>query len=200
MKSGGCKPIDAPRGSGTAIASYFIAFADPGLSRRLCDPLRSDGRVCALGVLRHPRVRAGPPRQGRRRPGPMLMGVSVGATGFALGAARAHGDADLFRELYRSAHLAGVPVGVGGQTKFAAGGALGNALLLACWPRTASPPRPPAPPAMNGSLSAGARITLVGTVVASGIVHAIAASLSPPPIRSQRCSDAGRAPSWPARH
>jgi hypothetical protein len=59
------------------------------------------------------------------------MGVSVGATGFALGAARAHGDADGYRELYRSTHLAGVPVGAGGGTKFAAGGALGNALLLA---------------------------------------------------------------------
>ena len=56
----------------------------------------------------------------------MLMGVSVGATGFALGAARAHGDRELYRELYRSAHLVGVPVGVDGRTKFAAGGALGQ--------------------------------------------------------------------------
>jgi len=55
----------------------------------------------------------------------------VGATGFGLGAARAHGDADLFRELYRSAYLVGVPVARGGKTSFAAGGTLGNALLLA---------------------------------------------------------------------
>ena len=131
VKSGTCKPIDAPRGSGTAIASYFIAFADPRLSRRLYDPLRGDGRVCALGFCGIREYAPGFHGKGDVDAGPMLMGVSVGATGFALGAARAHGDADLFRELYRSAHLAGVPVGAGGQTKFAAGGALGNALLLA---------------------------------------------------------------------
>src|SRR6186713_485062 len=49
VKTGSCKPADAPRGSGTAIASYFISFADPRLSRRLYDRLRAEGRVCALG-------------------------------------------------------------------------------------------------------------------------------------------------------
>jgi hypothetical protein len=131
VKSGTCKAVDAPRGSGTAIASYFIAFADPALSRRLYDGLRGAGRRCALGFCGIREYAPGFHGKGDVDAGPMLMGVSVGATGFALGAARAHGDADLFRELYRSAHLVGVPVGVGGQTKFAAGGALGNALLLA---------------------------------------------------------------------
>jgi len=131
VKTGSCKPVDAPRGSGTAIASYFITFVDPGLSRRLYEALRDEGRVCALGFCGIREYARGFRGKGDGNAGPMAMGVSVGATGFALGAARAHGDGDLYRELYRSAHLAGVPVGGGGRTKFAAGGTLGNALLLA---------------------------------------------------------------------
>ena len=131
VKSGTCKPVDAPRGSGTAIASYFLSFADVPLSQRLFDAVRSEGRVCALGFCGIREYALGFHGKGDGNAGPMLMGVSVGATGFALGAARAHGDADLYRELYRSAHLAGVPTAARGNTKFAAGGALGNALLLA---------------------------------------------------------------------
>jgi len=131
VKSGGCKPVDAPRGSGTAIASYFLSFADPSLSRRLFDAVRGEGRVCALGFCGIREYARGFTGKGDVDAGPMMMGVSVGATGFALGAARAHGDADLYRELYRSTHLAGVPVARNGKTRFAAGGTLGNALLLA---------------------------------------------------------------------
>jgi len=88
-------------------------------------------RVCALGFCGIREYARGFTGKGDVDAGPMMMGVSVGATGFALGAARAHGDADLYRELYRSTHLAGVPVARNGKTRFAAGGTLGNALLLA---------------------------------------------------------------------
>ena len=142
VKSGSCKPVDAPRGSGTAVASYFLSFADARLSRRLFESLRTDGRVCAIGFCGIREYARGFHGKGDGNAGPMLMGVSVGATGFTLGAARAHGDRDLYRELYRSAHLAGVPVGVAGGTKFAAGGTLGNALLLAML--TANRVAPPA--------------------------------------------------------
>ena len=142
VKSGSCKPVDAPRGSGTAVASYFLSFADARLSRRLFESLRTDGRVCAIGFCGIREYARGFHGKGDGNAGPMVMGVSVGATGFTLGAARAHGDRDLYRELYRSAHLAGVPVGVAGGTKFAAGGRLGNALLLAML--TANRVAPPA--------------------------------------------------------
>jgi hypothetical protein len=131
VASGTCKPIDAPRGSGTAIASYFLGFANARLSQRLYDALRDQGRACVLGFCGIREYAPGFHGKGDGDAGPMMMGVSVGATGFALGAARAHGDGDLYRELYRSAHLAGVPVSGGRATKFAAGGTLGNALLLA---------------------------------------------------------------------
>jgi hypothetical protein len=60
-----------------------------------------------------------------------MFGVSVGATGFALGAARANADEDLFLRLYRTAHFFGTPVDGAGTRDFASGGALGDALLLA---------------------------------------------------------------------
>jgi hypothetical protein len=131
VKSGTCKAIDAPRGSGTAIASYFLGFADARLSRRLFEAVRDEGRTCAFGFCGIREYAPGFHGKGDGNAGPMVMGVSVGATGFALGAARAHGDGDLYRELYRSTHLAGVPVSGRRATKFATGGTLGNALLLA---------------------------------------------------------------------
>ena len=63
--------------------------------------------------------------------GPVLFGVSVSATGFALAGARASGDRGLFTSLYRTAELFGVPVDRGAGRRFATGGPLGNALLLA---------------------------------------------------------------------
>jgi hypothetical protein len=131
VKSGTCERADAPRGSGTAVASYFIGFADEALARRLCAALRTEGRVVALGFGGVREYAPGFDGHGDLDAGPMVLGVSVGATGFALGAARAAGDRDFFRELYRSTSLAGVPVRYDGATKFAVGGTLGNALLLA---------------------------------------------------------------------
>jgi hypothetical protein len=78
-------------------------------------------REYALGFRGHGDVDAGP----------IVLGVSVGATGFALGSAAAQRDRQLFRELYRTLELFGVPVERDGHRTFAVGGALGNALLLA---------------------------------------------------------------------
>jgi hypothetical protein len=104
VRSGTCRPVDAPRGSGTAIASYFISFADPALSRRLFDALRSKGRVSWLGYGGVREYVDGTDGPGDGNSGPILFGgASVGATGFGLGAARANGDRDFYRELYRSA-------------------------------------------------------------------------------------------------
>jgi len=146
VRTGTCKPVDAPRGSGTAIASYFIGFADPRLSQRLYEAVRDEGRACVLGFCGIREYAPGFHGKGDGDSGPMVMGMSVGATGFALGAARAHGDGDLYRELYRSTHLVGVPVGVDGNTRFAAGGALGNALLLAMLTANRIPDSQPASP------------------------------------------------------
>jgi hypothetical protein len=131
VKSGSCVPADLPRGSGTAIASYFIGFADPALSARLERALAEHGARSYLGfggVREYLPARVG---RGDLNAGPIVLGLSVGASGYALAAARSHGDRELFERVYRSAHLFGVPIRHDGARTFAVGGVLGNALLSA---------------------------------------------------------------------
>ena len=124
------KPHDVPRGSGTALAAYYAGFAD-----------REVARVLAEGVMRHVLTRFGfgairEYAQGYDGPGdvdsgPVILGRSVSATGFALAPARAFGHHDEFTELYRTVDLFGLPMRDGDRSRFAVGGPIGNALLLA---------------------------------------------------------------------
>jgi hypothetical protein len=123
---------DAPRGSGTAIASYFLSFADPALSRTLHQGLVRHGHASFAGfggIREHaPGFEGG----GDIDSGPVLLGIGVSATGFALASARVHGDRAMYVELLRTAWLFGVPASrEHGGERFVAGGPLGNALLLA---------------------------------------------------------------------
>ena len=130
LKSGSCTRADAARGSGTAIASYFIGFADPALSRKLHRGLQAEADSwLGFGGIRE--YAAGNHGSGDGNSGPIILGLSIGASGFGLAAARANGDRELYTSIYRSAHLFGMPVKSDGATTFATGGALGNALLLA---------------------------------------------------------------------
>jgi hypothetical protein len=131
VTSGSCEAEDAPRGSGTAIAAYFLSFATPALSKKLYDALAAKLAVNVLGFGGIREYARGVAGEGDVNAGPIVFGVSVGATGFGLGAARANGDRDGFRALYRSTSLFGVPTSVDQRTAFAMGGFLGNALLLA---------------------------------------------------------------------
>ncbi|MFO0631061.1 MAG: hypothetical protein U0325_36290 [Polyangiales bacterium] len=120
-------PADAPRGSGTAIAAYFLSFADPALSASLRRSLAARGRASLLGfggVREYPSGRAG---RGDIDSGPVLLGVSVSATAFGLAAARQSGDRGWFTELSRTASLFGVQRDDGWVT----GSTFGNAILLA---------------------------------------------------------------------
>ena len=128
LKSGTCEPLDAPRGSGTAVAAYFLSFSHPELSRRLHDALLERSLLGFGGIREYAPGFSG---DGDVNAGPIVLGVSVGASGFAIGAARANGDEELGRELYRTAYLFGLPADRGDERTFAAGGMLGNALLLA---------------------------------------------------------------------
>ena len=131
VRSGTCTPVDAPRGSGTALASYFIGFADAALSRRLYDALRTQGRINVLGFsgVREYLDAAG--GAGDSDSGPILLGASVGATGWALGAARAHGDRELFRELHRSATAGRAMLGSRRLARITRFAELADAMLLA---------------------------------------------------------------------
>jgi hypothetical protein len=123
---------DAPRGSGSAFAVYLLSFIDPKLSRDLHDAIRSHlaDTFLGFGVVREypATVEAGP---GDVDSGPVILGYSVSATGFALAGARIHRDPELFGDLYATAHLFGGPYEDEGRLNFAAGGPLGDALLFA---------------------------------------------------------------------
>lgn len=135
LASNSCKPVDAPRGSGTAVGSYFASFVDTGLSRRLYDGLVRSARRGAVGFAAMREYAPGILGEGDTNAGPMVLGFSVGATGFAVGAAAANGDRDGFVSLVRTTRMFGAPMTLTDdsevRTSFAMGGALGDALLFA---------------------------------------------------------------------
>jgi hypothetical protein len=123
---------DVPRGSGTALASYFLSFADEPTSRALYRSLeRSQFRTVIGfgGMMELPRD--GRTGRGDIDSGPVVLGFGVSASGFALGASRAHGDRDTFTALYATAQLFGAPLDEGGTRTYATGGPLGDAILFA---------------------------------------------------------------------
>jgi hypothetical protein len=124
------RPHDAPRGSGTGLAAYFAGFADRATAERLtAGLLQHESTFFGFGAVRE--YASGYHGGGDVDSGPVILGVSVAATGFSLAPARAHKKEDFFVRLYRTTHLFGVPSSSAGQTRFATGGPIGNALLLA---------------------------------------------------------------------
>ena len=126
-------PRDQGRGSGTALAAYFLAYADPAMSASLYRAVHRELFRTIIGfgaVLEHP---AGSDGAGRVDidSGPVFAGFGVSATGFAIGASRVSDDRDAFIALYATAHLFGAPFDEAGTRTFATGGPLGDAILFA---------------------------------------------------------------------
>jgi hypothetical protein len=121
---------DAPRGSGTALAAYFAGFADRHVAKQLADALfQHEATFFGFGAIRE--YADGYTGAGDIDSGPVIFGVSVSATGFALAPARAFGYASAFERLYRTTELFGAPTSAGGKLRFSTGGPIGNALLFA---------------------------------------------------------------------
>jgi hypothetical protein len=125
--------LDAPRGSGTALGAYFMSFADVPFSYELHAAVE---RELATHVFGFRAVREYPDSVARGSgdidSGPLVFGLSVSATGFALAGCRIHHDETCYRELLSTANLFGAPFdrGEAGRT-FVAGGPLGDAILFA---------------------------------------------------------------------
>ena len=117
-----------PRGSGTAIASYFLSFADPQLSRQLYGSLQVRRAFGVSGVREYPDGVSG---WGDVDSGPVVFGLGVSTTGFALAGARQHGDRPTFVRLHRTAGAFGLPVPTPSGRWYLTGGSIGNAILLA---------------------------------------------------------------------
>jgi hypothetical protein len=123
-------PHDAPRASGTGLAAYFAGFADRGVAELLAAGLlRHESAHFGFGAIRE--YADGHAGQGDVDSGPVMLGVSVAATGFALAPARAFGHEEAFVRLYRTTDLFGFPIVDGDRRRFGIGGPIGNALLLA---------------------------------------------------------------------
>ena len=130
MAAGSGQPHDVPRGSGTGLAAYFAGFADRSLAQALAEGVfRHESDFWSFGGIRE--YADGHTGHGDIDSGPVIFGVSLSATGFALAPARAFGRRDVFERIYRSADLFGAPMSFAGKRRFCTGGPIGNALLLA---------------------------------------------------------------------
>ena len=123
--------LDRPRASGTALAAYFLAFADTPLSNELYRALRSECHIRFLGFGGIREYARGERGFGDIDSGPVILGVGLSATGFTVAGARVHRDRETYRTLARTAHAFGAPLDVDGRRTNVTGGPLGDAILLA---------------------------------------------------------------------
>ena len=123
------KPRDVPRGSGTGLAAWYAGFVDRGLATELTAALLSHERTLFgfSGVAEFGAQEG----HGDIDSGPVVLGVSVAATGFSLAPFRAFGHREAFTRLFRTTTLFGLPTRRGDALCFRTGGPIGNALLLA---------------------------------------------------------------------
>lgn len=123
--------VGTPRASGTALTAYFLGFADDGPARKLFSALKNHGDRDLLGFSTIREYPKGFEGTGDIDSGPVILGASVSATGFAIASAKRFGDAGLFHRLHRTAELFGMPYRGGRGKGFVVGGPLGDAILLA---------------------------------------------------------------------
>jgi hypothetical protein len=119
------------RGSGSMAVAWAMSFADRETSAEIWQGARAHLYVDGLGFAALREVPAGEPAAMDVDSGPVLLGVGLSVTGFALGVAKAHDDHGAFRRLWATAHLFGGPTTIGDERAFVSGGALGDALLFA---------------------------------------------------------------------
>jgi hypothetical protein len=123
--------LDSGRGSGTFLGSYFLSLSDPALSRKLYESGKRALYRQALGFGAMREYPDGHKGSGDIDSGPIALGLGVSSTGFAMGAARAHGDAQVFERTYATAHLFGAPKDSARGRHYATGGPIGDAILFA---------------------------------------------------------------------
>lgn len=131
LSSSAGNALDYPRGSGTALSAYFLSFADQELSRDLHNAIRKHLSRSMLGfgaICEYPSTVTG--GYGDIDSGPVLFGIGVSATGFAISGARLHDDRNMYTRLFRTAYLFGAPLRIAGRQRWLTGGQLGQAILL----------------------------------------------------------------------
>ena len=125
------RPRGQPRASGTALAAYFLSFADREFAGSLHDGLDRSCRVDFAGFTVMREYARGTFGRGDIDSGPDALGAGLSATGFALGSARTLGREDLFTGIGRTADVFGLPIEHDGVLEYGSGGPIGNAIMLA---------------------------------------------------------------------
>lgn len=122
---------DSARGSGTLLAAWALGLAGLPEGESLWEASREHLYTELVGYAAIREVPSGAPARMDVDSGPVVLGLGLSASGFALGASRTQGDLAAFRRLHRLAWLVGAPAERGGHRRFVTGGAVGDALLLA---------------------------------------------------------------------
>lgn len=143
LQSSQPQPLDEPssglpRGSGTALAAFALNYVDDGLADELQRALRENllDPVLGFGLLReYPASVAWSERHADIDSGPLVLGYSISASGFMVGASRAQGDAETFESLMATFEMLGGAERMqrkdGAYRSFVSGGALADAIMLA---------------------------------------------------------------------
>lgn len=124
-------PVDLARGSGTALAAWALGLAELPEGASLWRALDEHLLVEQVGIAAIREVAPGDAPRADIDSGPVIMGFGLSASGFALGASRAHGRRHTFTRLHRLAWVVGAPAEAGGARRWVGGGAVGDAILLA---------------------------------------------------------------------
>lgn len=138
-------PLAPPRGSGTFLSAWFLHRADPSVGRGLYESGRDTLGMDVFGVYGMREFLPGVDAEGDVDSGPLILGISVSATGFALGGAVAYGDGTTRDHILETMAI-GAEMAVGmvpgletNPGSGATGSALGDAIMLAMLTSRGSP-------------------------------------------------------------
>ena len=127
-----CQAVDPDRASGAAWNLLYLGLVDEEYLRRAYTSLRERFLARPLpglwGLREWPH---GVERSGDIDSGPLPLGLSPAATGFAVAPARRLGDAQVLQRLLDTAELAGFSIALGGRRRYLLAPIVGDAILLA---------------------------------------------------------------------
>lgn len=125
-----CHPLDHGRGSGTGWNSFYLGYIDVDFAKEQYRLLKKEFRQhWIIGGVRE--YRRGVWGIGDVDSGPVIFGLSPSGTGFTVGGATFHKDADFLSELMFTAELVGTTAEWGGRRSYLLAPLVGEAIMLA---------------------------------------------------------------------
>jgi hypothetical protein len=124
--------MEGPEGSSVWMAAHALRVVDPAFAADQYRRARKELGRSMLGFGYAVEWPAARPGHDDIDSGPTipLLGASAGSSGLALVAAKSFGDDGWFRQLNATLDFAAFPVEHGGELRYAAGSAVGDAVLL----------------------------------------------------------------------